>query len=74
MKIRKKIKVVLLVPYKSTNLLCQVVTKFHNKRDDFDFEIVNFHFWDGDVPNSTSYKVYISQLIRFARASSHVAD
>ena len=32
------------------------------------------HFFDGDVPRSISYGVYISQLIRFARASSHVAD
>ena len=38
------------------------------------FEIVNFPFLGGDVPRSTSYGVYISQLIRFARASSHVAD
>ena len=45
-----------------------------NKRDDFDFEIVNFPFLDGDVPRSTSYGVYISQLICFARASSYVAD
>ena len=44
------------------------------KLDDFDFEIVNFPFLDGDVPRSTSYGVYISQLIRFARASSYVAD
>ena len=29
---------------------------------------------DGDVPRSTSYGVYISQLIRFARVSSHVVD
>ena len=29
---------------------------------------------DGDIPCSTSYEVYISQLIRFARVSSHVAD
>ena len=29
---------------------------------------------DGDVPRSTSYGVYISQLIRFARASIYVAD
>ena len=29
---------------------------------------------DGDVPRSTSYGVYISQLIRFARVSCHVAD
>ena len=40
----------------------------------FDFELVNFPFLDGDVPRSTSYGVYISQLIRFAIASSHVAD
>ena len=51
-----------------------VSTKIYDKRDDFDFEIVNFLFLDGDVPRSTSYGVYISQLIRFARASSHVAD
>ena len=31
-------------------------------------------FLDGDVPRSTSYGVYISQLIRFARASSYVTD
>ena len=33
-----------------------------------------FLFLDGDVPRSSSYGVYISQLIRFARASSHVDD
>ena len=37
-------------------------------------KFVNFPFLDGDVPRSTSYGVYISQLIRFARASSYVAD
>ena len=51
-----------------------VSTKIYDKRDNFDFEIVNLPFLDGDVPRSTSYGVYISQLIRFARASSHVAD
>ena len=49
-------------------------TKIYDKRDDFDFEIVNFPFLDGDVLRSTSYGVYISQLIRFARAFSIVAD
>ena len=42
--------------------------------DDFDFELINFQFLDDDVPCSTSYGVYISQLIRFARASSHATD
>ena len=51
-----------------------VSTKIYDKRDDFDFEIVNFPILDGDVPRSTSYGVYISQLIRFARTSSYVAD
>ena len=51
-----------------------VSTKIYDKSDDFDFEIVNSPFLNGDVPRSTSYGVYISQLIRFARASSHVAD
>ena len=49
-----------------------VSTKIYDNRDDFDFEIVNFPFLDGDVPRSTSYGV--SLLIRFARASSHAAD
>ena len=49
-----------------------VSSKIYNKRDDFD--IVNVPFLDGDVPRSTSYGVYISQLIRFVRVSSHVAD
>ena len=51
-----------------------VSTKIYDKRDDFDFEIVNFPFLEGDVPRSSSYGVYISQLIGFARASSYVAD
>ena len=35
---------------------------------------MKFPFLDADVPRSTSYGVYISQLIRFARVSSHVDD
>ena len=51
-----------------------VKTKIYDKLGDFDFDIVNFPFLDGDVPRSASYGVYISQLIRFARVSSHVDD
>ena len=49
-----------------------IKTTIYNKRDNFDFDIVNCPFVDGDVPRSTSYGVYISQLIRFARVSSLV--
>ena len=51
-----------------------VKTKIFDKRDDFDFDIVNFPFLDGDVPRSSSYGVYISQLTRFAQVSSDVDD
>ena len=39
-----------------------------------DFDRVNFPFLDVDVPHSTFYDVYISQLIRLARVSSIVTD
>ena len=51
-----------------------VSSKIYDKRDDFDFDIVNFPFLDGDVPRRASYGVYISQLIRFARICNHVTD
>ena len=50
-----------------------VSSKIYDKGD-FDFDIVNFPFLDGDVPRRASYGVYISQLIRFARVCNHVAD
>ena len=46
----------------------------YDKRDYFDFEIVNVPYLDGDISRRTSYGVYISQLIPFARMSSHDSD
>ena len=51
-----------------------VSTKTYDKPDDFECEIVFLQLLDGDAPRSTSYGVNISQLIRFARASSHAAN
>ena len=51
-----------------------VSSKFCDKQDDFNFEIVNFSFLDGDVPGSPSYGVSVSQLILFARVCSNVDD
>ena len=48
--------------------------KIYDKQEDFNFEIVNLPFLDGDVPRSPSYGVYISQLTRFARVCSNVED
>ena len=48
-------------------------TKIYYKRDNFDFDIVNFPFFDCDVPRRKFYEVLVYiQLIRFAKASSHV--
>ena len=51
-----------------------VSSKMYYKRDDFDFDIVNFPFIDGNVLSRHSKGVYISQLIRFGRVCSHVDD
>ena len=51
-----------------------VSSKIYDKRDYFDFDIVNFSFLDGGVPRLASYVVYISQLIRFAKVCNHVTD
>ena len=44
----------------------------YDKRDDFDFDIVNFPFLDGDVPCRTSYAVSISKIIRLSRMCNHL--
>ena len=46
----------------------------YDKRDDFNFDIVNFPFLCGNIPQSPSYGVYISQRIRYARASTLYDD
>ena len=50
-------------PYLDLNLPITngtVSSKIYDKRDDFNFELVNFPFLDGDVPRSPSYGVYFS--------------
>ena len=51
-----------------------VSSKIYGKRDDFDFDIVNLPFLDGDVSRRPSYGVYITKLIIFARVCSQVDD
>ena len=49
-------------------------SKIYDKRDDFDFPIVNFPFLGSNIPSSPAYGVYISQLIRYCRACSVYGD
>ena len=52
----------------------RIYTKLYDKRDDFDFHIVNFPFLSSNIPSSPSYGVYISQLIKYARCCSYYDD
>jgi len=61
----------LLLGYDSDGKLC---TKLYDKRDDFTFSIVNFPFLCSNIPSSPAYGVYMSQLIRYARASNKYDD
>ena len=45
-----------------------------DKRDDFNFKIINFPNMCSNIPASPAYGVYISQSIRYARASSKYSD
>jgi hypothetical protein len=45
-------------------------TQLYDNLDDFNFFIINFPFLYSNIPISPAYGVYISQLIRYARACS----
>ena len=50
------------------------ITKLYDKRDAFNFEIVNFPNLSGNIPSKTSYGVFISQLIRYSVACMNYTD
>jgi hypothetical protein len=52
----------------------QISTQIYDKRDDFNFKIINFPNMYGNIPASPPYGAYISLLIRYARASSNYSD
>jgi hypothetical protein len=52
----------------------QLSTKIYDKRDDFNFIIINFPNMCSNIPVSPAYGVYISQLIRYEGASSNYSD
>jgi hypothetical protein len=52
----------------------QLRTKLYDKRDDFNFPIVNFPFICSNIPAAPAYGVDISQLIRYSRACGSYQD
>ena len=52
----------------------KLTTRLYDKRDDFNFPIVNFPFMSSNIPSAPAYGVYVSQLIRYARTCSNYQD
>ena len=46
----------------------------YDKREDFNFKIVNFPYLDSNIPRNPAYGVYISQLVSYARICSRKDD
>ena len=51
-----------------------IKTSIYDKRDDFNFKIVNFPYLDSNIPQNPAYGIYISQLVRYARVCSNKND
>ena len=49
-------------------------TEVYDKRDDFNFNIVNFSFLCSNIPSGPAYGVYISQLVRIGRICSNYSS
>ena len=51
--------------FRLTSFYCKWIrsSKIYDKHDDFDFDIVNFPFLDGDVPRRASYGVSFRNLL-----------
>ena len=54
----------------SASYLDLLLSIFYDKCDDFNFHITYFPFLSSNIPTSPAYGVFISQLIRYARACS----
>ena len=66
-----------VVNYLDLNLCVKnskICYKLYDKRDQFNFSIVNFPNLEGNIPTSQSYGVFFSQLVRFARCCQNLID
>ena len=51
-----------------------ISTSIFDKRDAFDFKIINYPTLTGNIPLKSSYGVFICEAVRYARACSHFID
>jgi len=60
--------------YLEHDINATLTTKLYDKRDDFNFLIVNYPFLESNIPSYPSYGVYMSQLIRYSRTCDSYQD
>lgn len=51
-----------------------ISTKIFDKRDAFDFPIVNFPTLTGNIPDMSAYGVFVGEVVRYARACTYYED
>jgi hypothetical protein len=51
-----------------------ISSSIFDKRDAFDFPIVNFPTLSGNIPQKSSYGVFVGELVRYARACTYYKD
>ena len=51
-----------------------ITASIFDKRDDFDFPIVNFPVLTGNIPKKCSYGVFVGEAVRYARACTYYDD
>jgi len=52
----------------------ELKSRVYDKRDDFNFDIVNYPYMNSNIPISPAYGVYVSRLIAFARICTDFRD
>ena len=51
-----------------------ISSSIYDKRDSFDYPIVNFPHVCGNIPGKSSYGVFIGEPVRYARGCMYVVD
>ena len=51
-----------------------IYSHIYDKRDMFDFPVVNFPILSGNIPLCSSYGVFVGELVRYARACTYFMD
>jgi hypothetical protein len=51
-----------------------ITSSLFDERDNFDFPTVSFPNLSGNIPHAQSYGVFSGELVRYARACTHIKD